>query len=63
MRKSRMGRPIEGDEPRNKQITFRVTETFLKKLAKCSEITGCTRTSLFESAICELYDKLVEDEE
>lgn len=56
----RTGRPIMGDEPKNKQIALRVTETTRKKFQECSEITGKTKTMLLEEMVDELHDRLTE---
>jgi hypothetical protein len=53
-----MGRPIVGSEPKNKQIGLRATESTVKKLQICSEITGKTKTDLLESMVNELYERL-----
>jgi predicted DNA-binding protein len=53
-----MGRPIIGEEPKDKQIAVRVSETTVKKLKECSEITGKTRVSLIEEMIDDLHDRL-----
>lgn len=58
----RTGRPIVGDEPKNKQIALRVTETTRSKFQECSNITGKTKTSLLEEMVDELYDRLTEKE-
>ena len=53
-----MGRPIIGEEPKDKQIAVRVSETTVKKLQKCSEITGKSKVSLIEEMIDNLHDRL-----
>lgn len=52
------GRPIVGSEPKNKQIALRATESMVKKLQECSEITGKTKTDLLEDMINDLYERL-----
>lgn len=52
------GRPIMGEEPKNKQIALRVTETTKTKFQECSVLTGKTQTSLLEEMVDELHDKL-----
>ena len=52
------GRPIVGSEPKNKQIALRATESMVKKLQECSEITGETKTDLLEDMINDLYERL-----
>ena len=54
----KMGRPIVGDEPKNKQIALRATETIVKKFSECSRITGKTKTDLLEEMVNELHDRL-----
>ena len=54
----KMGRPIVGDEPKNKQIALRATETTVKKFSECSRITGKTKTDLLEEMVNELHDRL-----
>ncbi len=57
----KMGRPIVGSEPKNKQIAFRVTATTLKKFNECSKLTGDTKTSLLEQMVDALYDNLTKN--
>lgn len=54
----RTGRPIVGNEPRNKRIALRTTETTVKKFQECSEITKKTQTDLLEEMVNDLHDKL-----
>ena len=54
----RTGRPISGDEPKNKQIALRATETTVRKFQECSEITGKTKTDLLEEMIDDLHNRL-----
>lgn len=54
----KIGRPIVGDEPKNKQIALRATETTVKKFSECSRITGKTKTDLLEEMVNELHDGL-----
>lgn len=58
MSPKKMGRPIIGKEPKDKQIAVRVSETTVKKLKECSEITGKTKVSLIEEMIADLHDRL-----
>ena len=58
MSPKKMRRPIIGEEPKDKQIAVRVSETTVKKLKECSEITGKTRVSLIEEMIDDLHDRL-----
>lgn len=55
----RTGRPIMGNEAKNKQIALRVTETTRRKFQECSDITGKTKTNLLEEMVDELYDRLM----
>nr|DAU17385.1 MAG TPA: NikA, BACTERIAL CONJUGATION, RELAXASE, DNA [Caudoviricetes sp.] len=52
------GRPIVGNEPKNKQIALRATESTVKKFQECADITGRTKTDLLESMVNELYERL-----
>lgn len=52
------GRPIVGNEPKNKQIALRATESTVRKFQECAEITGKTKTDLLESMVNDLYEKL-----
>lgn len=56
----RTGRPIAGDEPKDKQIALRATATTVKKFTECSTITGKTKTDLLEQMVSDLYDSLTE---
>ena len=57
----RTGRPLLGEEPKNKQIALRVTETTRKKFDECSEITGKSKTNLLEEMVDELHDRLTKN--
>ncbi len=54
----RTGRPIVGDEPKDKQIALRATATTVRKFTECSKITGKTKTDLLEEMVNDLYDNL-----
>ena len=54
----RTGRPIVGDETKNKQIALRATETTVRKFQECSNITGKTKTELLEEMVDDLHGKL-----
>lgn len=54
----KMGRPIVGEEPKNKQIALRATETTVKKFSECAAITGKTKTDLLEEMVNKLHDRL-----
>lgn len=54
----RTGRPRLGEEPKNKQIAFRVTETTIKKFDECSKLTGRNKVDLFEEMVQKLYASL-----
>ena len=54
----RTGRPIVGNEPKNKQIALRATETTVRKFQECADITGETKTDLLEKMVDELHGKL-----
>lgn len=52
------GRPIVGNEPKNKQIALRATETTVKKFDECAKITGRTKTDLLEDMVNDLHHEL-----
>lgn len=52
------GRPIVGNEPKNRQIALRATETTVKKFDECSKITGKTKTDLLENMVNDLHTRL-----
>lgn len=54
----RTGRPIVGEEPKNKQIALRATATTVRKFSECSKITGKTKTDLLEEMVNKLYNDL-----
>ena len=54
------GRPIVGDEPKNKQIALRATETTVKRFRVCARLSGMTQTDLLESMVNRLYDELAD---
>lgn len=57
----RTGRPIAGDEPKNKQIALRATETTVKKFQECSDITNKTKTKLLEEMVDRLHSEVTEN--
>lgn len=54
----RTGRPIVGNEPKNKRIALRATETTVRKFQECSDITGKTKTDLLEKMVDDLHNRL-----
>ena len=54
----KMGRPIMGEEPKNKQIAMRVAQSTVDKFQKCSELSGKPKVTLFEDMVNALYEKL-----
>lgn len=56
----KMGRPIVGNEPRDKRISLRATETTVTKFQECSDITGKTKTDLLEEMVDNLHDRLIQ---
>lgn len=55
----RTGRPIVGEEPKNRRLALRTTETTMKKLRECSEKTGKTQTELLEYMVDRLHRELI----
>lgn len=55
----RTGRPIVGDEPKNKRVSLRATETTVKKFQECCDIMQKTQTELLEDMVNDLHDKLI----
>ena len=49
------GRPIVGEEPKNKYVSLRATETTVRKLEECSKATGKTKTDLLEQMVNDLH--------
>lgn len=56
----RTGRPIAGNEPKNKQIALRATATTVRKFNECAKITGKTKTDLLEEMVNNLYNDLAQ---
>lgn len=54
----KVGRPIVGSEPKDKQIALRATETTVKKFDECSKATGKTKTDLLEEMVNDLHNKV-----
>lgn len=54
----KMGRPIMGEEPKNKQIAMRVAQSTVDKFQKCSDLSGKPKVTLFEDMVNALYEKL-----
>lgn len=53
------GRPIVGDEPKDKRVSLRATKSTVEKFSKCSELTGKTQTTLLEEMVNRLYYELM----
>ena len=60
--KPKMGRPIVGKEPKDKQIALRTTESTKRKFKECSEISGKTQTDLLEEMVNDLHNRLTKRE-
>lgn len=56
--KNKMGRLIKGKEPRNRQITLRLSESEMKLLEECSNIKKVPRTDVIVEGLKLLKDKL-----
>lgn len=54
----RTGRPIVGEEPKNKRVSLRATETTVKKFKECSDITRKSQTDLLEEMVDDLHNRL-----
>ena len=59
----RTGRPIVGNEPKNKRVSLRATETTIRKFQECSEIANKTQTDLLEQMVNDLHDRVTKKEE
>ena len=57
----KMGRPIIGDEPKNKQIAMRVSQKTVERFQICSELLGKTKVNMFEDMVDELYERLTKE--
>ncbi len=55
--KKKMGRPIAGDEAKNKRISLRATETTFDKFQKCSDCLKKSKTDLLEEMVDNLYNE------
>ena len=55
---TKIGRPIVGQEPKDRQIALRATETTVAKFSECAKISGKTKTDLLEEMVNELYNRL-----
>lgn len=54
----RIGRPIVGAEPKDKQIALRATASTVKKFDECAKATRKTKTDLLEEMVNELHEKV-----
>lgn len=57
----RTGRPIVGDEPRDKRVSLRATTTTVKKFKECSDISKKSQTDLLEEMVNDLHDRLTKE--
>lgn len=57
----KMGRPT--DDPKNKQIMIRLTETDLERLDYCARETGLTRAAVIRQSVKKFYERLKKAEE
>lgn len=51
----KMGRPIIGDEPKDKRVSLRATETTVKKFDECSLRLKKSKTDLLEEMVDNLH--------
>lgn len=58
----RTGRPIVGNEPKDKQIALRATATTVRKFTECAQATGKSKTDLLEEMVDALHKQVVEKE-
>lgn len=56
----KMGRPYVGDEPKDKRVSLRATETTVRKFDKCSEVLQKSKTDLLEDMVNTLYNEVIE---
>lgn len=54
----RTGRPIVGNEPKNKRISLRATETTVQKFQECAEHKEVTQTELFEEMVNDYHNRI-----
>jgi len=54
------GRPIVGEEPKNKQIALRATESTVRKFSECAQLSGKTKTDLLEEMVNDLHSRLTQ---
>lgn len=55
---TKFGRPIVGDEPKDKRVSLRATKSTVEKFSKCSKLTGKTQTTLLEEMVDRLHHEL-----
>ncbi len=53
-----MGRPYTGDEPKDKRISLRATQTTVIKFDECSKQLEKSKTDLLEQMVDDLFDKV-----
>ena len=51
----KMGRPVVGDEAKDKRISLRSTKTTFDKFQKCSDYLKKSKTDLLEEMVDNLY--------
>ncbi len=56
----KMGRPT--DDPKNRTVRFRLTESERQKLAECSRLSGLSLTDVIMRGIDKVYQELTEKE-
>ncbi|MBQ8535791.1 MAG: hypothetical protein IJ461_00065 [Clostridia bacterium] len=52
------GRPLAGEEPKNKQLAFNVTATTVRKFTECAIATNKTKVALLEEMVNDLHQKV-----
>lgn len=57
-----MGRPIIGEQPKNKRVSLRVTANTAKKFQECAEIKKKSQVTLFEEMVDDLHNRLKKKE-
>ena len=56
------GRPVVG-EPKNKRLGVRVTQSFLDKLKRCSDLSSKTQVEVLQEGVDMVYGKLTGEKE
>lgn len=59
----KIGRPIMGDQKKDRVLSFRVTDDTYNRLNECAQILGCSKVVFLEDMVNSLYQRVTKEAE